>query len=243
MLTPEHGKISFLGRGAQKGLAKLASHLEPFTHAHIEIIKGRRSTTVIAVDRQKTYKRISSSFEHRLLATSILHLVERYTRDDDIDPELFHFLKSWMEFLNEVDELKTTRSTFLLGAFVLQLMTHLGYEIQLNDCVHCKEAILPLSFRWHGGKGGLVCSDCVHGDPEEWFTARTMEEEAVKLLRFARSAALADLLAPALAGAQVEAFARVVHDLEAFHLPGDYDTPFWSGVLAGYTLEISEEAV
>jgi DNA repair protein RecO (recombination protein O) len=225
-----------MGRGAQKGLAKLASHLEPFATVDIEIIKGRRSTTVIAVDRQKSFLHIASSFERRLLAAAILHMLERYTRDEDEDPELYAELLEWMEFLDRDEELKTTRSTFLLGAFILRLMQRLGYETQLSHCVNCKEAIVPLSFRWHAGKGGLVCSDCVRRDGEEWITARPMDVDTVKLLRFAREASLEELLAPALSGRAIEAFALVVHDLEAFHLPGDYDTPFWCGVMADYVI-------
>ena len=238
VLTPDHGKVSFMGRGAQKGLAKLASHLEPFAVVDMEIIRGRRSTTVISVDRRETYRHLADQFERRLLTSSILHVVERYTREDDADPELYNELSAWMQFLNVPHELKNGRSTFLLGAFLLRFMRHLGYEAQLTHCLHCKEEILPLAFRWHAGKGGLVCSDCVKDYAEEWFAARAMEEETVKLLRFAREAALSDLLLPALPGTQIESFSRVVHDLESFHLPGDFDTPFWTGVLAGYELEV-----
>ena len=241
ILTPDHGKLDVLGRGAQKGLAKLASHLEPFAIVNLEVIRGRRSTTVISVDRDQTFHLISQSLERRLLTSALLHVLDRYTREHDPDPDLYDFCRSWLTFLNREEPLKSTRSTFLLGAFLLRLMQQLGYETQLSDCVNCKEEILPLSFRWHAGKGGLVCSDCVQKEKEEWFTARSMDEETVKLLRFAREAGLESLLAPALSGTQVEAFCRVVHDLEAFHLPGDFDTPFWSGVLAGYELELPRE--
>ena len=57
MLTPEFGKIDFTGRGAQKEKAKLAAHLEPFAVVDVEIVRGRRSTTVISVERKQAFLR------------------------------------------------------------------------------------------------------------------------------------------------------------------------------------------
>lgn len=242
-LTPEHGKIEFLGRGAQKGKAKLASHLEPFAIVDLEIIRGRRSTTVISVERKKWFRNISSSLEKRFLAQSSMGLLDRYTYTEDQDEALYKELLHWMDFLDSDAAFKTTRATFLLGSFLLRCLTHLGYDIQLKDCVNCKNAVMPLSYRWHAGKGGLVCSDCIQKDPQEWFSASKLEEEHVKLMRFAREVGYEDLLKPSLRGQDVELFAKLVQDLIFFHIPHYSEEPFWEGVLADYELETPTKAV
>lgn len=243
MLTREFGKVEFVGRGAQKGKAKLAAHLEPFGVVDVEVIRGRRSTTVISVERRKAFRTIASSLDHRLLAQSSLQLLDRYTREQDDDALIYDTLHEWLEFLNSGHELGPARKTVLLSGFLIRCMAHMGYEPALSECVACKQQILPLAFRWHGGKGGLVCSECIEKDRQEWFTARPIAEETVKLLRFIRSANYEEILKPALVGAHVEELANIMHDLLTYHLPGDYDVPFWAGILADYALEVPPQNV
>jgi len=243
ILTPTHGKLEIIGRGAQKGLAKLASHLEPFAVVDVEIIRGQHSTTVISVDRQFTFKKISNELSTRLLAQSSLILLNRYTHELTDDQASYQDLVDWLSFLNVGRDFSATRSTFLLGAFLLKLMKRSGYDVELVNCLACRNEIAPSDFRWHAGKGGLVCSDCVSADKEEWFTARNIEDDVIKLLRFARDSRYEDLIRLALSGVHMESFANMVHDLVSFHLPGRYDRPFWEGILADVELEFQPESV
>lgn len=230
-LTPEFGKVEFIGRGAQKPRAKLAAHLEPGAIVELEIIKGMRSTTVIGVERKVAFSRLATSLPHRLLGLTSLALLDKTTQLEEEDIELYNELLLWLQFVDEREELHTTRSTLLLGGFLLRIMRQLGYNLELDACVGCGEAILPLSFRWHGGRGGLVCSDCVQRKPSEWFAAIPIREEVVTLMRLGRDAAFADLLRMPLKGTDVEAFAKCVHEQLGFHVPGYAEVPFWSGVM------------
>lgn len=236
-LTPDLGKLDFIGRGAQKIKAKLAPHLEPFALVDIEVVRGRRRTTVISVERQRVFRRAASELDHRLLAQSALTLIDRYTREQDEDAALYQELCAWLEFCDSEFAAPAARRTLLLAGFLLRAFDHLGYRLELETCLACKKPIVPLAYRWHSGKGGLVCSDCIARDRTEWFAARSVDEEVIKLLRFAREAPYFDLLRPSLVGEQVQALAAIVQDIIFYHLPGDYEVPFWSGVLADYELE------
>ena len=86
-LTPEYGKIEFVGRGAQKPKAKLAAHLEPFALVDLEIVRGARSTTVIGVERSEAFGRIRGSLEHRLFAQTLFTMLEKAIRPDLSDPD------------------------------------------------------------------------------------------------------------------------------------------------------------
>lgn len=230
-LTPAHGKIEFLGRGASKGKAKLASHLESFSVVDLEIIRGRRSTTVISVDRSQLFRNINTIFELRLLVHSSLVLLDRYTHELHEDEDLYQELLGWMRFLDNQKELSSSRSAFLLGGFLLRCLKHLGYDVELRHCLSCKEPVFPLCYRWHGGKGGLVCTSCTETEKEEWFAARILPEEVVKLLRFARDTDYENLLKVPLPGVHIEEFAKTLQDLIVFHVPGAHERPFWTGIL------------
>lgn len=227
-LTPAHGKIEFLGRGARKGKAKLAAHLEPFAVVDLELVQGKRQTTVIGVERRETFSVLATSIEQRLLALAAAALIDKTVRPDLEDPVLYEEMLVLFHFLNNSPAFPPARNTLVLGGFLLRLLRHLGYDVQLGSCLSCKDDIRPLSFRWHEGRGGLVCTNCVLETPQEWFAARTMDEEIVTLLRFARDAQYTDLLRPPLKADHVGTFASCVHDLMRFHVPGYMqETPFW----------------
>jgi len=229
-ITPYNGKISFLGRGAQKSKAKLASHLEPFALVDLEIVQGRRSTTVISVERKERFIGIEQNVQKRLLATAACQVVDAHTREDDVDEELFREMYTWFRFLHETCDMSETRSTFLLGAFFSRFLSGLGYTTELDECIQCREAISPLSFRWHALRGGLVCSSCAEEDPREWSTAVQMSEDSVKLLRCMREVSYADLLSVSLSGEVLGEASKALNDMAVFHLPVEMPVPFWGGV-------------
>lgn len=230
-LTPGHGKVSFIGRGALKPKAKLAAHLEPCAIVELEIIKGARSTTVIGVERQHAFKRTQTSIDHRLLVLTSLSLMDRVTHLEEEDRGLYEELVKWLHFLETQEVLHPTRSTLLLGGFLLRTMGRLGYDVTLDRCVSCQEEIMPLSFRWHGGRGGLVCTDCTRRNQSEWVSARPMREEIVTLLRLARDSGYPGLMKFGLRASDVEAFAACTNDLLSYHVPGYAERPFWVGIL------------
>ncbi len=237
ILTHRHGKIDCIGRGAQKEKAKLAPALEPFAIVDIEIVRGRKSTTIISVEKKKRFWDVMHELDKRLAAQTSLQLLDRFTQEYDPDPDLYALASHWLHFLNECSIDSHTRSTFLIGGFLLRLLEHFGYQTQLRDCINCRQKVRSNEYKWHGGKGGLICSNCIKSDDYEWFAARLIGDDVITLLRFARSADLSDLMKPALSGAVMSDFANIIHDLVTFHIPGASDLPFWRGILHDVPLE------
>lgn len=231
ILTRDYGKVEVIGRGAQKERAKLAPSLEPFGVLQLELVRGKVWTTVISVDKVHRFLKVERDIEVRLLAQTLLHLVDKYIVETERDLELYDLVIGWLKRLDEIDCVHPTRATFFMGGFLLRLLSHLGYEISLNNCVSCHTKILPLSFRWHGDKGGLICSDCVRSDEREWFSARKIDEKVITLLRFASTAEIDEFSQLSLSGSLVSDFASIVDDLLKFHVPGANSKPFWEGFL------------
>ncbi len=228
-LTKDFGKIEFIGRGARKAKAKLASHLELFALVQLELIVGKRQTTVIGAERLEVFSQCLCTLEHRLLGQVAMGFIDKMVKPDFVDEALYEEVVGFFTFLNTIPALPPSRSTFLLGGLFLRLMRHLGYEPELDVCLSCRTGIMPLSFRWHDLKGGLVCTECFLGQAQEWFSARMIDEEIVALLRYAREAAYADLARTAIAPQPVYHFSSCVHDLLRMHVPGYLERPYWEG--------------
>ncbi len=233
-LTKQFGKIEFIGRGASKGRAKLASHLEPCAKVNLELIVGRSQTTVIGVERVNTFFSIHQTLEYRLLVETTSIMLCRVLYDRSPDLELYRACEEFLEFLDTQRFTSSSRTLFIWGSFFLRVLSHLGYNLELHACLDCRERIQPLAFRWHDIRGGLLCTECFLRAPEQVATARLMQEEAVTMLRFARGASYKDLLKAPLRGDEVVAFSECIHDMLRLHVPGYGDTPYWEYAMLGW---------
>ena len=217
--TREMGKIEFLARGAHKPLAKLSPHLESLGEVELLLVDGRQYFTVAGVERREAFPSASLDYARLMLATSALHLVDIGTKPHEADPILYEQIVAWLRFLEESPSLRPERAAFLLGAFTLKLMALIGYRPELARCLACTESLLPGAYRWHALKGGVVCTPCVARDPAQWFAARTLHDDTLKLMRFALSEPFASGLRPLLPGPALEGFHDAIESLIVSHFP------------------------
>lgn len=231
ILTKDHGKVRVVGRGAQKAKAKLAPFLEPFSVLDLEWVEGQKSVTIISADRKERFTNIETDYHTRNLAHIAARELHRHSREYDTHEELYTFFQGWLRELNKASVESYTRKVFMLGGFFLQLLGHMGYQTELQHCLVCQEKIMPLAYRWHGGKGGLVCSDCAQKDMHDWQAAILLHEDVLRLLRFTGETDFTQLRHMHLPGSHVAEFIRVVDDLIKYHLPDAAAEPFWAHVL------------
>ncbi len=220
VFTRQHGKIDFLARGGHKPLAKLTPHLEMVAEVDLLLVKGRVYYTVASVERCRSFSNIYQDFSRLLLAQSSLHLLDIGTKVHEQDTRLYHHLVEWLTFLNTAtDTFSPERSGFLLGSFALKLLALTGYQPQLRACIDCESAIRPGAYRWHALKGGVVCEVCCKRNETQWFSARSMSDETLKLLRFALNEPFDAQLRPMLPGQILLDFHEAIESLIISHAP------------------------
>jgi DNA repair protein RecO (recombination protein O) len=219
VFTRELGKIEFLARGGHKPLAKLTPHLETAAELNLLIVRGRVFQTVAGVDRIRAFSNIYNNLSLTLLTQNALHLVDIGTRPEEQDEGIYDLLLDWLEFLNKGFELPSERSAYLLGSFTLKLLALVGYLPELYNCLGCEQSIAQGEYRWHSLKGGVVCQSCVRKDEQQWFSARPMKDETLKLLRFALKKPFEEQLKLHLPGTILLDFHDCIESLIISHFP------------------------
>jgi DNA repair protein RecO (recombination protein O) len=219
VLTEEHGKMSLYARGSRKIGAKLGPHLESFAILDLLVVRGRVVDTVAGVERLRAYHPICTDMNRLLLARQTLHLVDLATRQQEQDPVLYQEVIKWLEFIESIPEISQERAGFLLASFALKLLGISGYRPELTRCLSCKLEIKPGTYRWHGLKGGVVCSRCVTVDQESWFAAREISDDALKLIRFSLRESPNEFLKPTIPGQTLLEFHDLVESLLVCHFP------------------------
>jgi DNA repair protein RecO (recombination protein O) len=217
--TREQGKIEFLARGGRKPLAKLTPHLESPGEVELLIVRGKSFDTIAGVERLRAFPNFSNDTNRRLVAENALRLLDLGTRAEEPDPILYEELGAWFETLEAAPEISDERGAYLLASFALKLLAMGGYRPELSHCLSCKQAVASRAFRWHALKGGVVCIDCADRDAEQWFAARPMADETLKLLRYALGESFRDQLRPYLPGETLASFHEAVESLIVGHFP------------------------
>ncbi len=217
--TKEQGKIEFVARGGQKALAKLTPHLEMTAETNLLVVSGRQYYTVAGVDRLRAFPEIYNDLTRTSLAQSALALVDMGTRAHEADQDIYDLLLTWLQFLNQTTIISAERAGFLLTSFTLKFLSLIGYHPELHDCLACRKIISAGLFRWHALKGGVVCLNCVGEDSQQWFAARPMKDEALKLLRFSLQQDFASQLKPHLLADTLLSFHEAVESLLVAHFP------------------------
>lgn len=219
VFTDAHGKLELRARGSRKISSKLASHLEPFAVCDLMVVRGRYHDIVAGVERQEAYKNLRGDAEKLSLLSYILHLVDITTKPRQSDPVLFYELRSWLSVLDDAPEISAKRRAFLQASFTLKLLTILGYRPELTRCVSCQSRIARRVYKWHGLKGGVVCELCTTRHSEEWFAARKIQDNTLKLVRFATDEPASDLLHVRIPGELSGEFHDLVESLVVAHFP------------------------
>ncbi|TAK03285.1 DNA repair protein RecO [Patescibacteria group bacterium] len=217
--TDGYGKVEFLARGGHKPLAKLTPHLEMPAEIDLLLVDGRQYFTVAASDRVRAFSNLYTDPGKLTLVSGALHLVDIGTKPHEADPVLYDELKRFLSAVDEAPALSAERAGFLLAAFALKLLAIIGYRPELANCLACKDALRPGSYRWYAPKGGVVCDGCATRDASQWFAARPMKDETLKLIRFALAERFEHQLRPHLPADTLEAFHEAVESLIISHFP------------------------
>ncbi|MBI2473739.1 DNA repair protein RecO [Candidatus Uhrbacteria bacterium] len=219
VFTPDKGKVEFVARGGHKPLAKLTPHLEMVAIVDLLLVHGYVYQIVAGVDRCKAFPSIYTQLPKLVLAQNALHLVDIGTRPQESDPHIYELLESWLEFLNTETFFSPERAGFLLGGFALKLLSFVGYRPELNHCLGCRRAIESNQYQWHGLKGGVVCLACTRLDSQQWFSARPITDEVLKLVRFGIEEPFDSSLRLHLSAADLLGFHETVESLMISHFP------------------------
>lgn len=185
LYSSELGKTNLIVRGAKKKQSKLSCHVEPITLCDIMAIKGRAGNYVGSAVSCNVFSNIKKNLAKLQLAGSAVRIIEKTTREDLPDKDIFDLICGFLENLNQEEK---KGGELLLYSFVLKLLLLSGYKPELYTCVVCSVKPESNGNYFDHGKGGIVCSE--HSNS----AMQRLDKNGVKLLRFLISEDFTDIL-------------------------------------------------
>jgi DNA repair protein RecO (recombination protein O) len=158
-ITPEHGRIGAVARGARRPRSKLGGRLEPLSVVRLELLKGRGDLhTVVGADTVVVHHRILTSHAALTHAQRACHVVDRTAVPDEPAERVHGLLRTLLALLDARPE---EAHEGLQLAFRLKLLYALGLQPALGSCVRCGRTDGLVAFDAAGG--GAVCASCESG--------------------------------------------------------------------------------
>jgi DNA repair protein RecO (recombination protein O) len=122
--SEDRGKLELVARGAKKVKSKLSGHIEPLTLVRLMVVSGKDLNYVGTATGENFYPHIKEDLEKIAIAGQALALVEKMTREGEVDghEEIFNLLKDLL------DDLESGQNKVSFEIFAQKLMAISGFS-------------------------------------------------------------------------------------------------------------------
>ncbi len=155
--TQDFGKLDLVARGTQKISSKLAGHIEPLNLCEIMIIKGKQYDYLGSAVSENVFINIKNDYEKCIISGEVAQAVDQVIKGREKDEQIFLMLHRFLEVLNNCgDNILECRLQTIQSAFILKLISMLGYQPDLDNFKACLPASQELQRGEPVGKVGNI---------------------------------------------------------------------------------------
>ena len=155
LFTREMGKIHAIAKGVRKEHSRKAGHLEPFTCTTLMLARGASLWIISQAETVDAFSEIKADLERTALAAYCLELVDRFTTEEEVYPQLYRLLKETLTRLSSSDP-----SFNIIRYFEMRFLEMVGFRPELFNCVQCRIEIQPEDQFISIAQGGVLCPKC-----------------------------------------------------------------------------------
>lgn len=153
--TQDYGKIEAIAVGARKATSKMAKFLEPLMEVELLLACGKNYDRVAEVKLLDNFTNLKQDYAKWLLGCYCLELVNKLTKVELNQPEIFFLLKEVLSLL------QSESNKNLLLFYVWKLLSLLGYQPQLQHCAACGADLTnDADFYFHLHHNEVKCQRC-----------------------------------------------------------------------------------
>jgi len=158
--TKDFGKLILLARGVKKIKSKLAGHIEPFFLSKITIAKGKRYDHLTGALVSQSFPKIRKNYEKIVFLDYLMEEVDVLVKTHHRDKKIFDLLQGLLKNTDKLEKHEVIKLYLLNASFILKLVSFLGFQPELYNCLKCKKRIKKGKIFFNPEKGGIICQNC-----------------------------------------------------------------------------------
>ncbi len=153
VLTPDHGKIDVIAKGARKPTSRSTGHVELYTRVDLLVHRGREIGVAAQAEMLEPYLRLREDLQRGAYANYAVELLDRFTGDsEEAGNRLFTLLEQTLARLCSEKEAR-----LVMRYYEIHLLDLVGFRPELFQCVEGHEELQPEEQYFSYVSGGVVC--------------------------------------------------------------------------------------
>lgn len=154
LLTPTHGKLRAIAKGARKPTARKTGHVELFALVDMLLSRGRELHIVSQAETKEPFLALREDLIRGTYANHLVELLDRFTAEQDTGRAEFDLLVSALGWLcTDVDPRLVARF------YEMALLGLAGFAPSLHNCAVGHEDLEPQDQFFSPVDGGVICPE------------------------------------------------------------------------------------
>ncbi len=175
LYTPNLGKIRAVAKGIRRLKSKLGGHLDLLTQSSLQLAQGQNLDIITQSQTIESFLPLRSDLWRTSCAIYVAELADQFTAEQVENYPIYKLLQNTLLRLCEAQS-----SEIVLRHYELHLISHLGYQPELYQCLSCKAPLAQGKNFFSASGGGVICPNCAK--KEQW--VRPISIDAIKVMRF-----------------------------------------------------------
>lgn len=159
MYSKENGLIKGVAKGIKKPKSKLGARMDLLVANTLQLLKGRSMDTILQAQTVNNFKKTREDFDKLMLSSYISELVVNFGEgSESASKDIYDLL---YKALNRVSDAKDKKDALIATIkFQLKLLLIMGFCVELDTCLCCRERVLEEEMYFSSIMGGIVCKEC-----------------------------------------------------------------------------------
>lgn len=177
--TKDFGKLEILGRAIRKIKSKLRAGIDIFYLSEIEFIQGKAQKTLTEAFLIDKFENVRQDFKRLKIAHKISEVLDNLISNQESDKKIWQLAFNTFQGLNNL-QLPVAKYQLLYFYFFWNLLSFLGYKLELYHCSLCQKKLTAGTLFFNPGEGGIICAEC----QKPLKSMKEISPDIVKILRF-----------------------------------------------------------
>ena len=159
MYSKDNGLIKGVAKGIKKPKSKLGARMDLLVANSLQLLKGRSMDTIIQAQTVNNFKKSREDIDKLMYSSYISELVINIGEGSEaISKDIYELL---YKALNRISNAETKKDALIaVIKFQLKILLFMGFCVELDTCLCCREQVLDENMYFSSTMGGIVCEEC-----------------------------------------------------------------------------------
>ncbi len=159
MYSKDSGLIKGVAKGIKKPQSKLGARMDLLVANTLQLLKGRSMDTILQAQTVNNFRKTREDFDKLMLSSYISELVVNFGEgSESASKDIYDLL---YKALNRVANAADKKDALIaVIKFQLKLLLIMGFCVELDTCLCCRERVLDEEMFFSSQMGGIICKEC-----------------------------------------------------------------------------------